>query len=169
MRPEDERLLFLSYGPDAALRRYGAEGALAAYAAPAVVGPAVPAEARLTLADVVTLGGYGLGVWWGVGGPAWAGVASIVADEVDGRLARATGTTTSHGSSLDWGADVALTPLALLRLGREVGYPTAALLAAPPMLYAQAMLRSEGVRPSIGSARAVITLAALAAQYVKRG
>jgi hypothetical protein len=154
VRAEDERLLFLSYGPDAVVRRYGAEAPrrpAPSHRSAGAGGAQAPArpDPPLTLADVVTLGGYGLGVWWSVGGPAWAGVASIVADEVDGRLARATGTTTSHGSALDWGADVALTPLALLRLGREVGYPTAALLAAPPVLYAQPRL-PDGVRPSIG-------------------
>ena len=122
----------------------------------------------LTMADTVTLAGYGLGVWWSLGGPTWAGVASLVADEVDGRLARATNTTTDHGSSLDWGADVALTPLALSRLGRELGAPSLAPLAAPPVLFTQAMLRSADWRPSFGSARAMVTLAAIAVHETKK-
>lgn len=122
----------------------------------------------MTLADAVTLTGYGLGVWWSVGGPAWAGLASVVADEVDGRLARATGTATTHGSSLDWGADVALTPLALMRLGNELGRPGLATLAAPPVLFAQAMLRASDVRPVFGSARAAITLAAIGVRYARK-
>lgn len=77
--------------------------------------------AALTLPDLVTLLGYALGLWWCADGPTWAGVVSILADEVDGRLARATGTATEHGSALDWGCDIALTPAALARLGRETG------------------------------------------------
>lgn len=122
----------------------------------------------ITLADAVTLTGYGLGVWWSIGGPTWAGLASIVADEVDGRLARATGTTTEHGSSLDWGADVALTPLALMRLGNELGRPGLAPLAAAPVLFAQAMLRASSVRPVFGSARAAVTLAAIGVRYARK-
>ena len=131
---------------------------------------AAPASREgVTLPDVVTAVGYGLGVWWSLGGPSWAGVASVVADELDGRLARATGTSTTHGSSLDWGADVALTPLALARLGRELGQPAIAPLAAPPVLLAQAMLRASDVRPTVGSARAAVTLAAIGVhEYRKR-
>lgn len=44
-----------------------------------------------TAADGVTLAGLGLGLWWSLGGPAWAGLGSLVADELDGRLARALG------------------------------------------------------------------------------
>lgn len=122
----------------------------------------LPAPATVTAADLVTLTGYGLGLWWALGGPSWAGIASVVADEVDGRIARASGTTTLHGSSLDWGADVALTPFALYRLGVETGHPTAAMVVAPPVLLAQSMLRANEMRPPIGSARAVVTLAAIA-------
>lgn len=117
---------------------------------------------RITLPDVITMLGFGLGLWWSVGGPASAGIASIVLDEVDGRLARATNSTTEHGSALDWGQDVALTPLALARLTRELGYGNSGLVAAPPVLLAQSMMRSDGWRPSVGSARAATTIAAMA-------
>lgn len=158
--------MWLSYGPRAVLGNLGPQGALA------VAGPAQPpaaarSEAALTAPDVVTLAGYGLGVWWGLGGPAWAGLASVAADEVDGRLARATGAATEHGGALDWGADVALTPLALYRLGGALGHPRAALLAAPPVLYVQALLRTASWRPSVGSARAVLTVAAIGVEYVR--
>lgn len=118
-----------------------------------------------TLADAITLLGYTAGLWWAVGGPTWAGIASIVADELDGRVARATNTATQHGSSLDWGGDVALTPLALLRLGRETGHEQAALLAAPAALYAQAVLRGSDWRPPVGSARAVVMALAMLAHH----
>lgn len=123
----------------------------------------------VTLPDAVTMAGYFLGVWWSLGGPSWAGVASVIADEVDGRLARATGTSTQHGSSLDWGADIALTPLALARLGAEIRQPMLAPIAAPPVLLAQAMLRGSEARPSIGSARAVVTLVTIGVHEFKKG
>ncbi len=112
--------------------------------------------------DLVTLTGYMLGLWWAQGGPAWAGLVSIVADEADGRLARALGETSERGSALDWGADVALTPFALARLGRECGNPDAAMLLAPVLLLVQAAARARGERPSVGSVRAVLMLAAMA-------
>jgi phosphatidylglycerophosphate synthase len=42
-----------------------------------------------TLANGISLSGYALGIWWLAGGPSWAAVASILADELDGRVARA--------------------------------------------------------------------------------
>lgn len=141
------------------LQSYGA----AAEVVQAPAGGPSPATEGPTLADAVTLTGYGLGLWWAQGGPSWAGVASLLADEVDGCLARAMGTASAHGSLLDWGGDVALTPFALGRLGRETGHEQAALLAAPPVLLGQTLLRARGYRPSVGSARAVVTLAAIVA------
>lgn len=121
----------------------------------------------MTFADLLTTLGYGLGLWWGVGGPTYAGLASIALDELDGRWARATGTTTQHGSSLDWGSDMALTPLALARLSRELGAGNVGLVAAPPMLLAQSMMRGDGWRPPIGSARAVVMLTAMGVRAYK--
>jgi phosphatidylglycerophosphate synthase len=121
-----------------------------------------------TAADLVTLASYGLGLWWTVGGPTWAGLASIVGDELDGRLARATNTQSERGSALDWGADVSLTTMSLWRLGRETQHVTAALVSAPGILYVQALLRAKGYRPPIGSARAVVMVAAMVAHAVKR-
>lgn len=124
-------------------------------------------ENKPTVADAVTLGGYALGLWWSFGGPNVAGLGSLVADEIDGRIARVMSQPSERGSALDWGADMALTPLALMRLGREIGHPILPLLAAPPLLYVQASMRAKGERPSFGSARAVITLAAMIAGAVR--
>lgn len=122
-----------------------------------------------TMPDTVTMVGYGLGLWWGLGGPHWAGVASVIADEVDGRLARATNTATAYGSSLDWGGDVALTPLALTRLASELGVSKSlGIIAAVPVLYGQSRLRGDGWRPTIGSARAAVTLAAIGVSCLRR-
>ena len=114
---------------------------------------------RFSRADVVTLTGYACGLWFCGGGPAWAALASVVADEVDGRLARRDGTASARGSAMDWGADVALTPAALGRLGVELGVEL--LPVAPVVLAAQASLRARGRRPRVGSARAVVMLAAV--------
>jgi len=119
-------------------------------------------------ADLVSLVSFATGLWWAVGGPTWAGIVSIAADELDGRIARATNTTSERGSALDWGIDVALTPLSLLRLGESAGHPNVALLAAVPTLYAQAHLRAEGWRPPFLSARALIMLSAMAFERTLR-
>jgi hypothetical protein len=121
--------------------------------------PAIP--------NALTLASFGLGLWWSVGGPTWAGLVSIGLDEVDGRWARLTGSTSEAGSALDWGTDVALVPMALRRLGAAFGHPDAALLAAPPILYVQAQDRAAGTRPAVGSARAVIMVAAMLAEAVR--
>ena len=127
-------------------------------------------DPTVTAPDLVTLAGYGLGLWWAADGPAWAGLLSILADEVDGRLARATGTTTAHGSALDWGADVALVPPTLARLGRELGVgSTPGLVASPAVLLVQSHLRAAGDRPSVGSARAVAMLAAMGVRWWRNG
>ena len=134
------------------------------------VPPPVPQNAGYALpsaADVVTLTSYGLGLWWAFGGPTWAGLASIVGDELDGHMARRFGTVSERGSNLDWGADVALVPAALHRLGKATGVGLPMLLAAPPILLAQAAMRAEGVRPRVGSARALIMLAAMAVERFK--
>lgn len=120
----------------------------------------------LRRADLLTLTGYALGLWWTQGGPSWAGLASILLDELDGQVARADGPT-ERGSALDWGADVALTPLALARLERATGAP--AFFAAPVVLAAQANLRASGERPAVGSARAVAMLAAIVAEEWRVG
>lgn len=126
------------------------------------------AEPVLTFADLVTLTGYGLGLYWSAGGPWWAGAASIVADEVDGRLARALGETSTRGRFLDWGADVTLTPAAFGRLGREVGVgPGLGLAVAPVALLAQAHLAAEGRRPPVGSLRAVGMVAGMVAHATR--
>jgi hypothetical protein len=126
-------------------------------------------RAPVTTADLITLSGYAAGLWWSVGGPTWAALASILADEVDGPVAKAMGDAGQQAEDIDWGADVALVPLALLRLGREIGQQTAAVACAPIVLAVQARLRAGGWTPPVGSARAAIMLATIAIEeYQKR-
>jgi len=122
--------------------------------------------AKPSAPDIITVASYGLGFWWALGGPRWAGIASIVGDELDGRVARLTNTCSDRGAALDWGADVALTPLALMRLGRTLGHEKGALAAAPPILYMQASMKAKGMRPTVGSARAAIMISAMIAEEV---
>lgn len=127
----------------------------------------IPDSPLPTAADGVTLASYALGLWWGFGGPNAAGIASILGDEIDGRIARATKTTRETGSHLDWGQDVALTPLALWRLGKALGVPVFMVATAPVVLYFQAYLRGMGWRPAVGSARAGIMVAAMVVEALK--
>ena len=116
--------------------------------------------------NAITVAGYALGLWWCVGGPTWAAIVSILADELDGRLARSMGTTSDLGSILDLTADVALVPMSLLRFGRATNLGAIPLLAAPPILLNQAQTRSAGWRPPVGSWRAAIMIAAILAEGV---
>lgn len=124
-------------------------------ALPAV--PPMPAPAPdagvFTLPNAVTLAGAALTAWWLRGGPGWAAVAGLIADEVDGRLARATGTTSRFGATLDWATDVSLNAVIMDRLGLAV--------ALPVVLPVQVAMHAEGVRPAIGSLRAISTIALL--------
>lgn len=116
-----------------------------------------------TQPDVITLAGFALGLWWCAGGPAWAALLSILADELDGRYARMTGQTSDRGAVLDYTADMMLTPLALARLGINLGVGAGfGLVAAIPVLFIQSTLKAEGYRPEVGSARAVVMLAGVA-------
>ena len=119
------------------------------------------------VADLLTLTGYALGLWWCVGGPTWAGLASIALDEIDGYVARRLGIATPIGSILDSTADVALVPMSLLRLGRATGHEGAALAAAVPILYVQAETRDAEQRPPLLSFRAVIMLTTMAIEALE--
>lgn len=120
------------------------------------------------IADLVTVAGYGLGVWWASGGPGWAALASMACDELDGPIAQLLGTETRKDDSLHWGADVALTPLALFRLSKDLDKPAVAAVGAPLTLAAQAKLRAQGFMPPVGSARAVVMGIALFIEYSRR-
>ncbi len=119
-----------------------------------------------SLPDAITVTSYALGLWFCMGGPPWAAIASIIGDELDGRLARATDNTSDRGMYLDWASDIILTPLSLKRLGKETETPEV-IAASPIIMYAQAHMKAKGERPPVGSARAVIMLAALAAMHAK--
>lgn len=106
------------------------------------------------LANVTTLAGYGLGVWWIAGGPAWAALLSILADEADGIIARERGETSSYGAKFDWTADLILTALTLRKLH-------APLWTIPAATAGQVYLNEQGYRPPVGSLRALLMLVAV--------
>lgn len=108
----------------------------------------------ITLPTAVTILGYALSLAWIAGAPWWIGVLGILADEVDGRLARARGETTAYGGELDYAADVTLTGLSAVKLLGPAG-----LAALPLVTMYQARMRSEGERPTVGSARAAMMAA----------
>ena len=108
----------------------------------------------LNLPNGLTLAGYAAHLAWLSGAPDHLAVLALLCDELDGRVARATGTATAMGSALDWGADVTLTAMMLEQLGARP--------AAPLVLGVQAMVRGEGYRPPVGSLRALLTLALMA-------
>ncbi len=109
-----------------------------------------PDENVPVLPNAISLAGYAAALLYLKGGnPAWC-IASILADEMDGRVARATGQTSEFGGALDWGIDVTLTGLFLDRVDL--------LAALPPITAAQAYFRSKETRPPVLSARAIIML-----------
>jgi hypothetical protein len=112
-----------------------------------------PEPSVANLPNAITLAGYAASVGWLAGGPPWLAILGMVADEVDGRVARATGTASEFGSLLDWGVDLTLTGLAADRAGM--------LWLLPFVTPIQVQMRNEGSRPPIGSARALFTAAAL--------
>lgn len=114
-----------------------------------------------TVANGITLAGYGLGLWWIAGGPAWAALASIAADEADGIAARELGECSPLGAELDFGADLILAALSL----RKVGAPWWAL---PGVSAVQIYLHQQGTRPPVGSLRAIVMLYALLQQGRRR-
>lgn len=119
-------------------------------------------------ANAITLTGYGLGIWWCFGGPNWAALASIAADELDGYVARKMNEATPEGKALDSTADAALAPLVLMRLGTATNTGLLPLLAAPPLLYANAVAQSsDAARPPLGSARAGLMLLTMLVEAVK--
>jgi hypothetical protein len=106
-----------------------------------------------TWPNVVSIAGYFAAIAYLEGASPWWAIASIAADEIDGRLARATQQTSELGSQLDWGIDVTLTGLFADRLG--------VLWLLPAVTGAQAYLRSRGTRPTMLSGRALMMLLAL--------
>ena len=99
----------------------------------------------VTLPNAVTLLGYCASLAWVAGGPMWLGLLGLVADEADGRLARATGTTSRFGGELDYAVDVTMTGLSAVR---ALGLPGLALL--PIVTSVQAGLRANERRPPFG-------------------
>lgn len=112
-----------------------------------------PFDETVNLPNTITIAGYGATIGWLLGGPSWLAVAGIVADEVDGRAARALGQATSFGSLLDWATDLTLTGLVAQRVGL--------LPVLPLVTIGQVAMRDAGVSPSVGSARAALTVYAL--------
>jgi hypothetical protein len=108
-----------------------------------------------TAANGVTLAGYMLSLGWIGGGPPWMAVAGLVADEVDGTIARKTGTVSEFGSVLDFTTDMIMTALVAKRLN---------ILWLLPLITAgqvERRIHSASTLPPFLGARSLLTLAAL--------
>ncbi len=104
----------------------------------------------INVPNAVSLAGYASTIAWLMGAhPAFA-IAGIVADEIDGPIARSRGETTDYGSLLDWGIDLTLTGAVAVKVGL-----TPLLLAITPL---QIWMRQNGHAPTFGSARAALTV-----------
>jgi phosphatidylglycerophosphate synthase len=112
-------------------------------------------EDFFTLSNGITMAGYMLSLAWISGGPAWMALAGLLADEVDGEIARRTGTVSEFGSVMDFTTDMIMTALVAKRLG--------ALPALPFITGGQIYRRihkAEALPPFLG-ARSLMTLAAV--------
>lgn len=141
-----------------ALQRVLDEG-LAALAArrPAGIktGASSDGKSPVNLPNAITVAGLGATAVWLGGGSGWWALFGLAADELDGRVARATGQTSDLGSKLDWAGDIAMNAAVLAKLGQPYVY------ALPAIVVGQAALREAEWRPPVGSARALTTLFAL--------
>lgn len=97
--------------------------------------------------NFISLVGLATSIGWLVTGNKAMGVASILADELDGPVARATCQTSSYGSQLDYAIDVAMTGAVFYK----IKHPWLLLGIVPT----QAFLRDQGYAPSFGSFRAL--------------
>jgi hypothetical protein len=124
--------------------------------------PTPPAlRAAATLPNALTLAGYGLALWRLRGGPGWAALASVAADEAERPLARATRQPSLAGGALDYSTDVALSAMYARRLG-------APDLAVAALTVGQSIARARGWTPPV-SARTALVLADVAVDAHRRG
>jgi len=116
--------------------------------------PTAPHRPYENIPNAITIGGYVCQLMWILGGPWPLALVGLIADEADGRVARAVDETSDFGSLLDWGVDMTMTGLCAVKAGLGWSLPVTTI--------AQVMLRQRGMAPSVGSARALYTVIALA-------
>ena len=108
----------------------------------------------VNLPNIASTAGLACAIAWLCGaGPGYA-VASIILDEVDGIVARATGQKSTFGAEYDSAIDMCLQGAVAVKIGQPW-----LLLVTVPLSVAQ---KDEGVRPPFGSWRAMGMLYALA-------
>lgn len=112
--------------------------------------PEVLPRGALSLPNAITLSGQGAMLYWLAGHSPWFMAWGLLADELDGKVARATGQVSETGSALDWGVSVSLSSLMLWQLG--------APWAIPIVLLVQASLRGQDWSPPVGSWAALLAL-----------
>lgn len=108
---------------------------------------------HLNIPNTVTVLGLGAGALW-LAGFCWGwGIASIIADEIDGPIARATGQTSEYGANLDFYGDMAMLGAVVMKLNAPWLIPVLV-----PYLAAQ---KTDEPYDGQLSARAVLMLAAI--------
>ncbi len=110
-------------------------------------------------ADLVAAVGLGLTSWWGLGGPLWAGLASVAVNEIAVPIARMQYPPSVFGARLDWYGLFGTTPLVVWRGAKSVGAsPLAAAGVALPVLATQALLRGTTWGVLAMASRSILTV-----------
>ncbi len=121
-----------------------------------------------TPADAVAVGGLGLVTWWALGGPAWAGVASVVVNEFAVPYARSKYTASTFGYRLDWAGLYTTTPLAVYRaVANEGGGLAMTAAVSAPVLLTQYLLAGTSWHWMASAPRSAITLGAIVRRWWK--
>jgi hypothetical protein len=104
--------------------------------------------------NAVSIAGFASGIAFMEGAPAWTAIASMLADEVDGKIARSLNAESDFGKELDFGIDLSLM---IMAMGNLFGSHIPSLLVVPVQTY----LKSNGYRPDFGSVRTYLMIAIL--------
>lgn len=125
--------------------------------------PEAPDGGVLTAANLSTVLGYGLALWWLNGGPALAGLASLLADEgAEALLARQPGRFSLPGTGVDLSIDASIASTAACKLGLPP-------LAVPAFAVLQGVLGAQQTRlPGVSLRSYAVGLALLVDQLLGR-
>ncbi len=115
----------------------------------------------VNLPNITSTAGLACAIAWLCGGGPGFAVASIILDEMDGTIARATGQTSKFGGEYDWAIDIALQGAVAVKIGA----PWALLVSIPASVAA----REGDHRPPFGSWRAMGMVYALATGRSPKG
>jgi hypothetical protein len=128
----------------------------------ATLANAIAQSQQPSAADLVAAVGLGLTSWWGLGGPTWAGIASVAVNEIGVPIARMQYPPSAFGARLDWWGLYGTTPLVIYRGAKDIGAsPLLAAGVALPVLATQALLRGTTWGFIAMASRSLLTVAVL--------